>query len=99
MIHGINGAQEGIKDDFKMKLDCVFYPLNDSISWLTTCMEEMKKYIATMQTHCVTEATTSASIDGNIQPSIDGQHPPSNITEFEPTTYTKADVDQLVDEI
>ncbi|WZZ87421.1 hypothetical protein YC2023_116000 [Brassica napus] len=32
-----------------MKLDGVYYPLNDSISWLTTCMEEMRQDIARIQ--------------------------------------------------
>ena len=32
-----------------MKLDGVYYPLNDRISWLTTCMEEMRQDIAKIQ--------------------------------------------------
>ena len=38
ILYGICGAQEKNEDNFQMKLDGVHYPLNDSISWLTTCM-------------------------------------------------------------
>ncbi|KAF3595758.1 hypothetical protein DY000_02020929 [Brassica cretica] len=44
-----------------MKLDGVYYPLNDSISWLNTCMEEMRQDIAKIQ-H-VTDKHRPASID------------------------------------
>ncbi|KAF3537229.1 hypothetical protein F2Q69_00023167 [Brassica cretica] len=40
MFYKICGEQEKNKEAFQMKLDGVYYPLNDSISWLTTCMEE-----------------------------------------------------------
>uniref|UniRef100_A0A0D3BG83 Uncharacterized protein n=1 Tax=Brassica oleracea var. oleracea TaxID=109376 RepID=A0A0D3BG83_BRAOL len=46
MFHGVCGEHERNKEAFQMKLDGVCYPLNDSISWLTTCMEEMKQDIA-----------------------------------------------------
>ncbi|KAF3605933.1 hypothetical protein DY000_02049243 [Brassica cretica] len=46
MFYGVCGAQEKNERDFHMKLDGVYYPLNDSISWLTTCMEEMRQDIA-----------------------------------------------------
>ncbi|KAF3501013.1 hypothetical protein F2Q69_00042125 [Brassica cretica] len=46
MFYGVCGKHEKNKEAFQMKLDGVYYPLNDSISWLTTCMEEMKKDIA-----------------------------------------------------
>ena len=49
MFNGICVEQEKNKEDFQMKLDGVYYPLNDSISWLTTCMEEMKQDIARIQ--------------------------------------------------
>ncbi|KAF2532789.1 hypothetical protein F2Q70_00029373 [Brassica cretica] len=49
MFNGIYGEQEKNKEDFQMKLDGVYYPLNDSISWLTTCMEEMRQDIARIQ--------------------------------------------------
>ncbi|KAF2594748.1 hypothetical protein F2Q70_00043119 [Brassica cretica] len=42
MFYGVCGAQEKYEGDFQMKLDGVYYPLNDSISCLTTCMEEMR---------------------------------------------------------
>ncbi|KAF2578218.1 hypothetical protein F2Q68_00005061 [Brassica cretica] len=46
MFYGVCGAQEKNESDFQMKLDGVYYPMNDSISWLTTCMEEMRQDIA-----------------------------------------------------
>ncbi|KAF2574084.1 hypothetical protein F2Q70_00001864 [Brassica cretica] len=49
MFYGVYGEQEKNKEAFQMKLDGVYYPLNDSISWLTTCMEEMKQDIARIQ--------------------------------------------------
>ncbi|KAF3531546.1 hypothetical protein DY000_02039280 [Brassica cretica] len=49
MFYGVCGEQEKNKEAFQMKLDGVYYPLNDSISWLTTCMEEMKQDIARIQ--------------------------------------------------
>ena len=70
MLYGICGAQEKNEDDFQIKLDGVYYPLNDSISWLTTCMEEMRQDIARMQTQRAAEATTLASIDINISTSL-----------------------------
>ncbi|KAF3497034.1 hypothetical protein DY000_02052318 [Brassica cretica] len=70
MLYGICGAQEKNEDDFHIKLDGVYYPLNDSISWLTTCMEEMRQDIARMQTQRAAEATTLASIDINISTSL-----------------------------
>ncbi|KAF2570456.1 hypothetical protein F2Q70_00003219 [Brassica cretica] len=42
IFYGVCGAQEKNEGDFQVKLDGVYYPLNDSISWLTTCMEEMR---------------------------------------------------------
>ena len=42
MLYGVCGAQGRNEDDFQIKLDGVYYPLNDNISWLTTCMEEMR---------------------------------------------------------
>ncbi|KAF2620901.1 hypothetical protein F2Q68_00039071 [Brassica cretica] len=46
MFYGVCGEQEKNKEAFQTKLDGDYYPLNDSISWLTTCMEEMKQDIA-----------------------------------------------------
>ncbi|KAF3567348.1 hypothetical protein DY000_02014341 [Brassica cretica] len=49
MFYGVCGEHEKNKEAFQMKLDGVYYPLNDSISWLTTCMEEMNQEIARIQ--------------------------------------------------
>ncbi|KAF3511184.1 hypothetical protein F2Q69_00008795 [Brassica cretica] len=49
MFNGVCGEQEKNKEAFQMKLDGVYYPLNDSISWLTTFMEEMKQDITRIQ--------------------------------------------------
>ncbi|KAF3500227.1 hypothetical protein F2Q69_00041806 [Brassica cretica] len=58
-----------------MKLDGIYYPLNDSISWLTTCMEEMKQDIARIQN--ATDVARPSSIDRRQPPSIDIRPPPS----------------------
>ncbi|KAF2586685.1 hypothetical protein F2Q70_00036113 [Brassica cretica] len=60
------------KEAFQMKLDGVYYPLNDSISWLTTCIEEMKQDIARIQ-HAI-EVARPPSIDSRPPPSIDRHH-------------------------
>ncbi|KAF3602781.1 hypothetical protein F2Q69_00036373 [Brassica cretica] len=49
MFYGVCGEQEKNKEAFQMKLDGVYYPLNESISWLTTFMEEMNQDIARIQ--------------------------------------------------
>ncbi|KAF3489820.1 hypothetical protein F2Q69_00052670 [Brassica cretica] len=82
-----------------MKLDGVYYPLNDSISWLTTCTEEMKQDIARIQTQCAAEATAPASIDRKISTSIDDNLTHSNPMKSQPNSYTRAEIDQLVEEI
>ncbi|KAF2573131.1 hypothetical protein F2Q70_00003651 [Brassica cretica] len=71
MFYGVCGAQEKNEGDFQMKLDGVYYPLNDSVSWLTTCMEEMRQDIAKIQTQCAAKATAAASIDRHQPTSID----------------------------
>ncbi|KAF3593578.1 hypothetical protein DY000_02020477 [Brassica cretica] len=58
-----------------MKLDGVYYPLNDSISWLTTCMEEMKQDIARIQN--ATDVARPPSIDRRHSQSIDSRQSPS----------------------
>ncbi|KAF3611521.1 hypothetical protein DY000_02048169 [Brassica cretica] len=50
MLFGVYRAQEKNEGNFQMKLDGVYNPLNDIISWLTTCMEEMRQDIAMIQT-------------------------------------------------
>ncbi|KAF3535416.1 hypothetical protein F2Q69_00022952 [Brassica cretica] len=99
MLYGICGAQEKNEDDFQMKLDGVYYPLNYSISWLTTCMEEMRQDIARMQTQRAAEATTPTSIDRNISPSIDDDPSQPNPMKSKPDSYTRAGVDQMLEEI
>ncbi|KAF3538702.1 hypothetical protein F2Q69_00021626 [Brassica cretica] len=71
MFYVVCGAQEKNEGDFQMKLDGVYYPLNDNISWLTTCMEEMMQDIAKIQKQRVAEATALASIDRHHSTSID----------------------------
>ncbi|KAF2578714.1 hypothetical protein F2Q70_00010572 [Brassica cretica] len=56
MFYAVCGEQDRNKEAFQMKLDGFYYPLNDS--WLTTCMEEMKKDIARIQN--VTDAARPA---------------------------------------
>ncbi|KAF3503377.1 hypothetical protein F2Q69_00042154 [Brassica cretica] len=75
MFYGVYGENEKSKEAFQMKLGGVYYPLNDSISWLTTCMEEMKQDIARIQ-HA-TDVSRPASIDIRRPPSIDSRQPPS----------------------
>ncbi|KAF2533256.1 hypothetical protein F2Q70_00029904 [Brassica cretica] len=58
-----------------MKLDGVYYPLNDSISWLTTCMEEMKQDIARIQN--AADVARPPSIDRRRPQSIDIRQSPS----------------------
>ncbi|KAF3593856.1 hypothetical protein DY000_02021297 [Brassica cretica] len=99
MFYRVCGAQEKNEGDFKMKLDGVYYPLNDSISWLTTCTEEMKQDIARIQTQCAAEATAPASIDRKISTSIDDNLTHSNPMKSQPNSYTRAEIDQLVEEI
>ncbi|KAF2573760.1 hypothetical protein F2Q70_00004015 [Brassica cretica] len=69
MFCGVCGEHERNKEAFQMKLDGVYYPLNDSISWLTTCMEEMKQDIARI--HNATDAARTPSIDRRQSQSID----------------------------
>ncbi|KAF3568254.1 hypothetical protein DY000_02014933 [Brassica cretica] len=72
MFYGVCGAQEKNEGDFHMKLDGVYYPLNGSISWLTTCMEEMRQDIAKIQR--VADIHHSPSIDRHHSESIDRHH-------------------------
>uniref|UniRef100_M4F5M5 Uncharacterized protein n=1 Tax=Brassica campestris TaxID=3711 RepID=M4F5M5_BRACM len=54
-----------------MKLDGVYYPLNHSISWLTTCMEEIRQDIARIQR--ATDISRPTSIDRVLQALIDSR--------------------------
>ncbi|KAF2543790.1 hypothetical protein F2Q70_00035648 [Brassica cretica] len=99
MFYGVYGAQEKNGGDFQMKLDGVYYPLNDSIGWLTTCMEEMRQDIAKIQTHRVAEATAPASIDRHHPTSIDDDPQHSDPMKSQQDSYARADIDQLVEGI
>ncbi|KAF3535299.1 hypothetical protein F2Q69_00024225 [Brassica cretica] len=82
-----------------MKLDGVYYPLNDSVSWLTTCMEEMRQDISRIQTQRAVEGTAPASIDRHHPTSIDDDPRNSHPMKSEPDFHTRAEIDQLVEEI
>ncbi|KAF2564942.1 hypothetical protein F2Q70_00017586 [Brassica cretica] len=88
-----------------MKLDGVYYPLNDIISWLTTCMEEMRQDIAKIQ-HAAEKQRSpsiyrhhSESIDRNNPTSIDDDPKNSHPMKSQPNFHTRAEIDQLVEEI
>ncbi|KAF3544698.1 hypothetical protein DY000_02007467 [Brassica cretica] len=72
MFYGVCGEHDRNKEAFQMKSDGVYYPLNDSISWLTTCMQEMKKDIARIQN--ATGTAQPPSIDRRQPQSIDRHH-------------------------
>ncbi|KAF3566216.1 hypothetical protein DY000_02014956 [Brassica cretica] len=82
-----------------MKLDGVYYTLNDSISWLTTCTEEMRQDIARIQAHRAAEATAPASIDRYLPTSIDDDLTHSNPLKSQRDPYTRAEIDQLIEAI
>ncbi|KAF3528614.1 hypothetical protein DY000_02039744 [Brassica cretica] len=97
MFYGVYGAQEKNEGDFQMKLDSVYYPMNDIISWLTTCMEEMRQDIAKIQ-HAA-DRHRPASIDRHHSTSIDDDPKNSHSMKSQPDFHTKAEIDQLVEEI
>ena len=99
MFYGVCGAQEKNEGDFQMRLDGVYYPLNDSISWSTTYMEEMGQDIAKIQTQRAAEATEPGSIDKHHSTSIDDDLIQSNPMKSQPDSYTRAEIDQLVEGI
>ncbi|KAF3525905.1 hypothetical protein F2Q69_00047423 [Brassica cretica] len=99
MFYGVCGAQEKNEGDFQMKLVGVYYPLNDSISWLTTCMEEMRQDIAKIQTQHAAKATAPVSIDRHHSTSIDDDLTHSNPMKSQPDSYTRAENDELVEGI
>ncbi|KAF2602031.1 hypothetical protein F2Q70_00025877 [Brassica cretica] len=96
-----------------MKLDGVYYPLNDNISWLTTCLEEMKQDIARIQ-HA-TDVARPPSIDRRRPPLIDMHHhtsidnymsaliddspPCPHTTKSQQYFHTREEINQLVEEI
>ncbi|KAF2584389.1 hypothetical protein F2Q70_00035674 [Brassica cretica] len=105
MFYGVCGAQEKNEGDFQIKLDGVYHPLNDSISWLTTCMEEMRQDIAKIQR--AADVSRQASIDRNRPPSIDNRLPASvddnlphlHPMKFPPDFHTRVENDQLIEDI
>ncbi|KAF2579003.1 hypothetical protein F2Q68_00004518 [Brassica cretica] len=113
MFYGICGEQEKNKEDFHIKLDGVYYPLNDSISWLTTCMEEMRQDIARIQRATDVSRPTSidsrrqasidsqfqASIDNRFQASVDNNPPHLHTMKSKPYFHTRGEIDQLVEGI
>ncbi|KAF3550913.1 hypothetical protein DY000_02007499 [Brassica cretica] len=113
MFYGVCGEHDRNKEAFQMKLDGVYYPLNDSISWLTTCMVEMKKDIARIQN--ATGTVRPPSIDSRQSPSLDQHHhlsidnrlaasidtnPPRPPTiKSQPDFHAREEIDQLVEGI
>ena len=110
MFYGICREQEKNKEDFQMNLDGFYHPLNDSISWLTTCMEEMRQDITRIQnaTHvsCPTsidrhqqasaDSRLHASIDNRLAVSVDENPPHSHTMKSQPDFHTREEIDQLV---
>ncbi|KAF3541685.1 hypothetical protein F2Q69_00021941 [Brassica cretica] len=105
MFYGVYGEQEKNQEAFQMKLDGVYYPLNDSISWLTTCMEEMKQDIAIIQRATDFARPTSidkclhTSIDNHIPASVDDNPPHPHLIKSQPDFHTRAEIDQIVEGI
>ncbi|KAF3582682.1 hypothetical protein DY000_02031588 [Brassica cretica] len=99
MFYGVRGAQEKNEGDFQMKLDGVYYPLNDIISWLTTCMEEMRQDIAKIQRAADKHRSPSIdrhhseSIDRNNPTSIDDDPKNSHPMKSQPDFHTRAEID------
>ncbi|KAF2612696.1 hypothetical protein F2Q70_00012929 [Brassica cretica] len=113
MFYGVCGEQEKNKEAFQMKLDGVYYPLNDSISWLTTFMEEMKQDITRIQRatdvarptsinnrlHTSIDSRLQTSIDNHIPASIDDNPPHPHSIKSQPDFHTRAEIDQIVEGI
>ena len=83
MFYGVCGEHDRNKEAFQMKLYGVYYPLNDSISWLTSCMEEMKKDIVRIQN--ATGNVRPPSIDRRRPQSIDSRQSQSRIDRQSPS--------------
>ncbi|KAF3565199.1 hypothetical protein DY000_02014643 [Brassica cretica] len=113
MFYGVCGEQEKNKEAFQMKFDGVYYPLNDSISWLTTCMEEMKQDIARIQhaidvarppsidrrQHTSIDRHHHTSIDNQMPTSVDDNPPRPHTMKCQQKFYTREKIDQLVEGI
>ncbi|KAF3600528.1 hypothetical protein F2Q69_00035100 [Brassica cretica] len=101
MFYEVCGEQEKNKEVFQMKLDGVYYPLNDSISWMTTCMEEMKKDVARIQR--ATDVARPTSIDIHLHKSIDSRlhtsidnHIPASVDDNPPHPHSiKSEIDHI----
>ncbi|KAF2578309.1 hypothetical protein F2Q68_00004724 [Brassica cretica] len=96
-----------------MKLDVVYHPLNDSIGWLTTCMEEMRQDIAKIQRatdasrhtsidrrqHASIDSLLPTSIDRRLPALVDSSPPHSPPRKSQQDFHTREEIDQLVAEI
>ncbi|KAF3540780.1 hypothetical protein F2Q69_00021681 [Brassica cretica] len=113
MFYGVCGEQEKNKEAFQKKIDGVYYPLNDSISWLTTCMEEMQQDIARIQhatdvarsssidrdQHTLINVRQRTSIDNQMPTSVDNGPPCPHTMKSQQNFHTREEIDQLVEEI
>ncbi|KAF2549305.1 hypothetical protein F2Q70_00022985 [Brassica cretica] len=113
MFYGVCGTQEKYEIYFQMNLDGVYHPLNDSISWLTTCMEEMRQDIARIQhatdvshhtsidkrQHASIDSRLTTSIDQRLPASVDNNPPPTSPMKSPQDFHTREEIDQLVEEI
>ncbi|KAF3545810.1 hypothetical protein DY000_02007552 [Brassica cretica] len=62
-------------------------------------MKEIRQDIARILTQRVAEATAPASIDRHLSTTIDDDLKHSNPMKSQPNSYTRAEIDQLVEEI
>ncbi|KAF2578772.1 hypothetical protein F2Q68_00005439 [Brassica cretica] len=113
IFYGVCGEHEKNKKAFQMKLDGVYYPLNDCISWLTTCMEEMKQDIARIQSapdvarptsidshlHTSIDSGLRTSIDNRISASVDANPPHPHSIKSQQDFHTSAEIDHIVEGI
>ncbi|KAF2545707.1 hypothetical protein F2Q70_00021522 [Brassica cretica] len=113
MFYGVCGKHEKNKKAFQMKLDGVYYPLNDSISWMTNCMEEMKQEITIIQSatdvarptsidnrlHTSIDSRLRTSIDNRIPAWVDDNPPQPHSIKSQPDFHTRAEIDHIVDGI
>ncbi|KAJ4894664.1 Uncharacterized protein Rs2_21458 [Raphanus sativus] len=79
-LSGIYIFHEESLNDFKWRLDSIYDPLDNKITWLTTCMEELKEDIATMEEQKAKEAAAwkswklTTSTDDPWMPSVNKEH-------------------------
>ncbi|KAF3514192.1 hypothetical protein F2Q69_00004470 [Brassica cretica] len=86
MFYGVCGEHDRNKEAFQMKLDGVYYPLNDSISWLTTCIEEMKQDIARIQNSTDAARPASMTEDNSNRSAVVIHHRSTDTTTHRSTT-------------